>query len=464
MDNNTENITQESQPNVPKGDDNKTGIIIIIALIAAVIIGVIIWFAVSGGGNKSDNRPTAEQMGEQVELSSLNLNGIWSMTQNGADFELNFKSDKTLSFKQMDAEGNVTAASDSGTYEVNHENGLLYLTIESGGQTFADECNAMVSNTKLYIVATENGTGLFNGFYSRVTEDMPTGDNSSESTKDNESKADTPNASASETSSTPETTVATPPTTTQTDKPVTTQTDKPATQTKPETSKKPTEEKPKPSEELEIPSSITEYFSLTCEELFNNNVPYDEHASEYGFAIYSPNKDVHLYYNYSNGYGTGDLVYLNCTTQMISPNISSNRELLDAIITLDHENCYIKWSYDGGMMRIIVYWQYGECLVTFESWPNFNRADAFDDTNNLVVVKNEYPEDAVDVAKYTIDAKGGLNMRNGPSTECDVVLLIPENSNVYGLGHSEDGWEFVCYEHDSQTTYGFVSSQYLKNA
>ena len=89
--------------------------------IAAVIIGVIIWFGVSGGGNKSDNRPTAEQMGEQVELSSLNLNGIWSMTQNGADYELNFKSDKTLSFKQMDAEGNVTAASDSGTYEVNHE-------------------------------------------------------------------------------------------------------------------------------------------------------------------------------------------------------------------------------------------------------------------------------------------------------------------------------------------------------
>lgn len=167
--------------------NNKSGIMILIGIVAVAVIGIIIWFGLSGNAGNSNTPPTAEQMGELVELSSLNLNGVWNMTQGEYLFEINFKSDKTLRFKQTDTQGNVIAESESGTYSVDKETGKLILTITAGGQTYTDTCDADVSLTMLYIVADENGTGIFNGLYTRYTEDDGLGGNIPQDTQSSDS-------------------------------------------------------------------------------------------------------------------------------------------------------------------------------------------------------------------------------------------------------------------------------------
>lgn len=137
------------------------GLIIIIAIIAAVIIGYFVMQSFGkGGGSNVDLSVISEE--DRIPLGVSNLQGKWEKYEGDTKYIINFKSDNTIEFTQYDKDGNVTAESDTGTYEA--KDYLLYLTMTAGGQAFADNCNAAVSVEKLVIKAVK-GSSIFEGVY-----------------------------------------------------------------------------------------------------------------------------------------------------------------------------------------------------------------------------------------------------------------------------------------------------------
>lgn len=149
-----ENNTQQNKPN------NVKGLIIIIAIIAVVIVGYFI--IQSFNNNDGDGNGSYISEEDILPLSALNLQGKWERQDGDLKYILNFKSGNELVFTQYDKEGNVTAKSDFGSYEV--RDGILNLTITSAGETYADSCNAAVS-LEMLIIKTIEGSKLFDGTY-----------------------------------------------------------------------------------------------------------------------------------------------------------------------------------------------------------------------------------------------------------------------------------------------------------
>lgn len=149
-----ENNTQQNKPS------NAKGLIIIIIIIILAIAGyfIIRSFNKEGGGGNASS--ISEE--DLLPLSALNLQGKWERQDGDLKYILNFKSGNELEFTQYDKDGNITAESDFGSYEVS--DGVLYLTITSAGETFADSCNAAVS-LKMLIIKTIEGSKLFEGTY-----------------------------------------------------------------------------------------------------------------------------------------------------------------------------------------------------------------------------------------------------------------------------------------------------------
>ncbi len=143
------------------------GALIIIGIIVAVILAVIIYFVVTSG-NKGGNavQPPAD-MGELRDVTPANLYGLWDKEIEAGTAQLDFKTDKTLVYKEMDKDGNVTAQSETGTFET--QDGKLILTISAYGDTYSDLCTAYLSLDTLVISADE-GTGFFNGTYKSESE------------------------------------------------------------------------------------------------------------------------------------------------------------------------------------------------------------------------------------------------------------------------------------------------------
>ena len=137
------------------------GLIIIIAIIAAVIIGYFVMQSFGKGGSSNVDLSVISDE-DRIPLGVSNLQGKWEKYEGDTKYIINFKSDNTIKFTQYDKDGNVTAESDTGTYEAKDD--LLYLTMTAGGQAFADNCNAAVSVEKLVIKAVK-GSSIFEGVY-----------------------------------------------------------------------------------------------------------------------------------------------------------------------------------------------------------------------------------------------------------------------------------------------------------
>lgn len=251
----------ENEQNPKKFDK---GSIIILSVIAAVIIAVVVYFVVQGlGGNGKKEAQPPENMGEIIELNALNLYGTWNKEMDGLTAQLSFKTDKSLSYKELDAEGNVTAKSENGSFDV--ADGKLSLTIFAYGETVTELCTAYVSDSVVYVAADDGSTGFFDGLYARDGE-SPDGSATETEPVTAETTASETTTTAAEAAktTTAETTTTTAATTTTTAATTTTT----AVTTTTTTTAVTTE--PSAQEEYHLPEAVINSFDLTIEEFFAN--------------------------------------------------------------------------------------------------------------------------------------------------------------------------------------------------
>lgn len=184
---------EENQQNKQGGGK---GILIIIALIVAAAA---VYFIVQGVNkkDKNANQPTVSiSEADKLELSALNLQGMWNKTVGKDKYELNFKSNKELVLTQYDANGEVAVKSDEGTYSV--DNGVLNLTVVANGQTSTAAATTAVLSDKYLIITVTEGSELFAGTYNADRGDMPSVDVSGTENSKTDSEASVPESVVSE--------------------------------------------------------------------------------------------------------------------------------------------------------------------------------------------------------------------------------------------------------------------------
>lgn len=156
-----------------QGSSKKNNIIVLCVVIAVIVAALVAYFVVSG--QKGDSNPTVSAT---MELNTVNIYGAWYKKVGDSTYELRFKDNKELSYKQTAADGTVTAQSDEGTYDI--ADGKLILTIVAGGQTYSDTCTANVNEKQMSLAVEANGSGLFGGIYDKDGADYSVPDVSDE--------------------------------------------------------------------------------------------------------------------------------------------------------------------------------------------------------------------------------------------------------------------------------------------
>ena len=144
----------------------KNNIIVLCVVIAVIAVALVAYIVISG--QKGDGSPTVSAT---MELNTVNIYGAWYKKAGDSTYELRFKDNKELSYKQTAADGTVTAQSDEGTYDI--ADGKLILTIVAGGQTYSDTCIANVNEKQMSLVTEANGSGLFDGIYDKAPKKFP---------------------------------------------------------------------------------------------------------------------------------------------------------------------------------------------------------------------------------------------------------------------------------------------------
>lgn len=143
-----------------QGSSKKNNIIVLCVVIAVIAVALVAYFVISG--QKDNGQPAVSAT---MELNTVNIYVAWYKKAGDSTYELRFKDNKELSYKQTAADGTVTAQSDEGTYDI--ADGKLILTIVAGGQTYSDTCIANVNEKQMSLVTEANGSGLFGGIYDK---------------------------------------------------------------------------------------------------------------------------------------------------------------------------------------------------------------------------------------------------------------------------------------------------------
>lgn len=136
-----------------QGSSKKNNIIVLCVVIAVIAVALVAYFVISG--QKDNGQPAVSAT---MELNTVNIYGAWYKKAGDSTYELRFKDNKELSYKQTAADGTVTAQSDEGTYDIT--DGKLILTIVAGGQTYSDTCIANVNEKQMSLVTEANGSGF----------------------------------------------------------------------------------------------------------------------------------------------------------------------------------------------------------------------------------------------------------------------------------------------------------------
>lgn len=273
----------------------KNNIIVLCVVIAVIAVALVAYFVISG--QKDNGQPAVSAT---MELNTVNIYGAWYKKAGDSTYELRFKDNKELSYKQTAADGTVTAQSDEGTYDI--ADGKLILTIVAGGQTYSDTCIANVNEKQMSLVTEANGSGLFGGIYDKDGADYSV-----------------PDVSQNEPSEAPDTTTAPPQTTAQTT-PETTTTTASVTEAP--------ESKPAENGKIELPESIAQYFNTDYEDSeFNGLYLEDEKAGYVGYAgYYTDNKEVLYQCKYDkSGYGQGKALKVVCEAKELFPMFDADK-------------------------------------------------------------------------------------------------------------------------------------------
>lgn len=284
-----------------QGSSKKNNIIVLCVVIAVIVAALVAYFVVSG--QKGDSNPTVSAT---MELNTVNIYGAWYKKVGDSTYELRFKDNKELSYKQTAADGTVTAQSDEGTYDI--ADGKLILTIVAGGQTYSDTCTANVNEKQMSLAVEANGSGLFGGIYDKDGADYSV-----------------PDVSDEEPSEVPETTTTAPQTTIA---PETTTTTAPATEAP--------ESKPAENRTIELPENIAQYFNTDYEDSeFNGLYLEDEKAGYVGYAgYYTDNKEVLYQCKYDkSGYGQGKALKVVCDAKELFPMFDADKSKYSDLTT-----------------------------------------------------------------------------------------------------------------------------------
>ena len=276
-----------------QGSSKKNNIIVLCVVIAVIAVALVAYFVISG--QKDNGQPAVSAT---MELNTVNIYGAWYKKAGDSTYELRFKDNKALSYKQTAADGTVTAQSDEGTYDI--ADGKLILTIVAGGQTYSDTCIANVNEKQMSLVTEANGSGLFGGIYDKDGADYSV-----------------PDVSQNEPSEATDTTTAPPQTTAA---PETTTTTASVTEAP--------ESKPEANRTIELPDNISRFFiHLYKDEEFAGVYTQDEKAGYLGYARYFTDDGMSVLYEYSGGYGAGKALRVNCSASQFFPQFDSNTKL-----------------------------------------------------------------------------------------------------------------------------------------
>lgn len=276
-----------------QGSSKKNSIIVLCVVIAVIAVALVAYFVISG--QKDNGQPAVSAT---MELNTVNIYGAWYKKAGDSTYELRFKDNKELSYKQTAADGTVTAQSDEGTYDI--ADGKLILTIVAGGQTYSDTCIANVNEKQMSLVTEANGSGLFGGIYDKDGADYSV-----------------PDVSQNEPSEATDTTTAPPQTTAA---PETTTTTASVTEAP--------ESKPAENGKIELPESIAQYFNTDYEDSeFNGLYLEDEKAGYVGYAgYYTDNKEVLYQCKYDkSGYGQGKALKVVCEAKELFPMFDADK-------------------------------------------------------------------------------------------------------------------------------------------
>lgn len=280
-----------------QGSSKKNNIIVLGVVIAVIAVALVAYFVISG--QKDNGQPAVSAT---MELNTVNIYGAWYKKAGDSTYELRFKDNKELSYKQTAADGTVTAQSDEGTYDI--ADGKLILTIVAGGQTYSDTCIANVNEKQMSLVTEANGSGLFGGIYDKDGADYSV-----------------PDVSQNEPSEATDTTTAPPQTTAVTTAaPETTTTTAPVTEAP--------ESKPAVNGKIELPESIAQYFNTDYEDSeFNGLYLEDEKAGYVGYAgYYTDDKEVLYQCKYDkSGYGQGKALKVVCEAKELFPMFDADK-------------------------------------------------------------------------------------------------------------------------------------------
>ena len=96
-----------------QGSSKKNNIIVLCVVIAVIAVALVAYFVISG--QKDNGQPAVSAT---MELNTVNIYGAWYKKAGDSTYELRFKDNKELSYKQTAADGTVTAQSDEGTYDI----------------------------------------------------------------------------------------------------------------------------------------------------------------------------------------------------------------------------------------------------------------------------------------------------------------------------------------------------------
>lgn len=347
-----ENNTQQNKPS------NAKGLIIIIILAIAGYFIIRSFNKEGGGGNASS---ISEE--DLLPLSALNLQGKWERQDGDLKYILNFKSGNELEFTQYDKDGNITAESDFGSYEVS--DGVLYLTITSAGETFADSCNAAVS-LEMLIIKTIEGSKLFDGTYVVEAETKAEIDRLKELFSETDSSQDSTMSSTTE--STSQTTEA-----------------KDSQGTSQQTTSVQDNQNvqaPEVQGEIHLSSYITEYANITRDGIWGGVYPeYDSSIRGYSYEATADNYTLTLRFGYENKENDSDeripsekIMFIDCPVQILLSAYMSGNTYYDLKSLLGDTLAYNVENIQDNIVKTLSA-EIDGCTVSFNFTDNELTAD-----------------------------------------------------------------------------------------